>query len=183
MSCLKCLLTDVFTNVFWPNVCPKMLTNRCAYKCVLTKWVVSNAYLQMCLQMCSDQMICIKCVLTDVFTNLAHHRDLRTCFPKETKRRERSKTYFSSPQKSLLKRILAAIGALYVGMGMGLVMGMGWDEGGSLSHVETFLGCLSPVGISSQLSVRGRGMSHVATLGGVFVSCRGFPGMSFSCGT
>ena len=132
MSCLKCLLTDVFTNVFWPNVCPKMLNNRCAYKCVLTKWVVSNAYLQMCLQMCSDQMICIKCVLTDVFTNLAHHRDLRTCFPKETKRRERSKTYFSSPQKSLLKRILAAIGALYVGIGMGLVMGMGWDEGGGL---------------------------------------------------
>ena len=53
-------------------------------------------------------------------------------FPKETKRRERSKTYFSSPQKSLLKRILAAIGALYVGIGMGLVMGMGWDEGGGL---------------------------------------------------
>ena len=79
--------------------------------------------------------------------------------------------------------MLAAIGDLYVGMGMGLVMVMGWDEGGSLSHVETFLGCLSPVGLSSQLSVRGRGMSHVATLGGVFVSCRGFPGMSFSCGT
>ena len=68
--------------------------------------------------------------------------------------------------KSLSKEILAAIGDLYVGMGMGLVMGMGWDEGGSLSHVETFLGCLSPVGLSSQLSVRGRGMSHVATLGG-----------------
>ena len=130
-------------------------------QCVLTKWVVSNAYLQMCLQMCSDQMICIKCVLTDVFTNLAHHRGLRTCFPKETKRRERSKTYFSSPQKSLLKRILAAIGALYVGIGMGLVMGMGWDEGGSLSHVETFLGCLSPVGLSSQLTVRGRGPLHL----------------------
>ena len=62
--------------------------------------------------------------------------------------------------------MLAAIGDLYVGMGMGLAMGMGWDEGGSLSHVETFLGCLSPVGLSSQLSVRGRGMSHVATLGG-----------------
>ena len=63
--------------------------------------------------------------------------------------------------------MLAAIGALDVGMGMGLVMGMGWDEGGgSLSPVETFLGCLSPVGLSSQLSVRGRGMSHVATLGG-----------------
>ena len=142
MSCLKCLLTDVFTNVFWPNVCPKMLTNRCAYKCVLTKWVVSNAYLQMCLQMCSDQMICIKCVLTDVFTNLAHHRDLRTCFPKETKRRERSKTYFSSPQKSLLKRILAAIGALYVGIGMGLVMGMGCDEGG------VFVSCRDLSGMS-----------------------------------
>ena len=68
--------------------------------------------------------------------------------------------------------MLAAIGDLYVGMGMGLVMGMGWDEGGSLSHVETFLGCLSPVGLSSQLSVRGRGMSHVApcTWGGA-----GFP--------
>ena len=90
----------------------------------------------MCLQMCSDQMICIKCVLTDVFTNLAHHRDLRTCFPKETKRRERSKTYFSSPQKSLLKRILAAIGALYVGIGMGLVMGMGWEEGVGIRHVH-----------------------------------------------
>ena len=57
-------------------------------------------------------------------------------------------------------------------------------RGGSLSPVETFLGCLSPVGLSSQLSVRGRGMSHVATctLGGAFVSCRGFPGMSFLCG-
>ena len=43
--------------------------------------------------------------------------------------------------------MLAAIGVLDVGMGMGLVMGMGWDEGG------------------------------------VFVSCRDFPGMSFSCGT
>ena len=96
----------------------------------------------MCLQMCSDQMICIKCVLTDVFTNLAHHRDLRTCFPKETKRRERSKTYFSSPQKSLLKRILAAIGALYVGIGMGLVMGMGWDEGG------VFVSCRDLSGMS-----------------------------------
>ena len=150
--------------------------------------------------MCSDQMICIKCVLTDVFTNLAHHRGLRTCFPKETKRRERSKTYFSSPQKSLLKRILAAIGALYVGIGMGLVMGMGWDEGGvfvscrdlsgmsfscgtqlstdceregptapwvgSLSPIEAFLVCPFSVGSSSQVSVRGRGMSHVATLGG-----------------
>ena len=48
---------------------------------------------------------------------------------------------------------------------MGLVMGMGWDEGGSLSPVETFLGCLSPVGLSSQLSVRGKDTpSFVSTL-------------------
>ena len=57
--------------------------------------------------------------------------------------------------------MFAAIGDLYVGMGMGLVMGMGWDEGGSLSPVETFLGCLSPVGFSSQLAVRGRGQLHL----------------------
>ena len=57
--------------------------------------------------------------------------------------------------------MFAAIGDLYVGMGMGLVMGMGWDEGGSLSPVETFLGCLSPVGLSSQLTVRGRGPLHL----------------------
>merc|ERR1711983_350906 len=34
---------------------------------------------------------------------------------------------------------------------------MGWDEGGSLSPVETFLVCPSSVGSSSQVSVRGRG--------------------------
>ena len=42
------------------------------------------------------------------------------------------KLIFLPRKKSLLKRILAAIGALYVGIGMGLVMGMGWDEGGGL---------------------------------------------------
>ena len=37
---------------------------------------------------------------------------------------------------------------------------------GSLSPIEAFLVCPSSVGSSSQVSVRGRGMSHVATLGG-----------------
>ena len=38
--------------------------------------------------------------------------------------------------------MLAAIGDLYVGMGMGLVMGMGWDEGG------VFVSCQPPARFS-----------------------------------
>ena len=37
---------------------------------------------------------------------------------------------------------------------------------GSLSPIEAFLVCPFSVGSSSQVSVRGRDMSHVATLGG-----------------
>ena len=85
MICPKCVLTDVFPNVFWlnelsqmhsyrcvfnlfwPNELSQMLTYRCVSKCVLTKWIVPNADLQMYLQMCSDQVKCPKCVPTDVF--------------------------------------------------------------------------------------------------------------------
>ena len=63
------------------SCCPKCILTDVLYKCVLFRWVIPNAYLQMCsvqmscpkcvltdvlMQVCSVQMSCPKCVLTDV---------------------------------------------------------------------------------------------------------------------